>query len=194
MKPLTRTFSANSIILLLVALMISLAGWGQNKTEITKSYNNFLKNYPGFSTNSIKTIQIVSSGTTKGGKTIFMLTVDKSKYKQALPASFNVSINNTVVKAIDTGKYPDESAGDGIFTIVGSPKGNFNTTETYLIQKGILTPVIPSGSETAKLTWKCKAKLSTNCPNCRGPIFGGPCVVCVVIDCEVIWEGTVFDW
>ena len=102
---------------------------------------------------NFETLKIVSSNSSKEKKVFLTLSVTKNTKGRALPASFNVAINNVLVRAADTGKYPDTKGGDGIYTISGKPTfaDPLSTNEVYKISSGQLTPVTSSNTETPRI-------------------------------------------
>lgn len=180
------SFLSPAIITFTVLSLIVKDTRGQSVIEVEKKYNAL---YVNLQVDEIS-LEEVKIGK-KGSGTIMMVTLKKVSKAEKHPPYIIISVNDQVVILHDNGAYPDKVAGDGKFSVFAkSPAGNNPTTISYVKRGNELIPQPGANNEKIKIV--CKAKVTTDCPpGCRGGIFGGPCILCVKVECELIFE-TVF--
>ena len=192
MKPSSKATAKITLFVSLLIVAFLSIGFGQSRNVTKKKFISPAETSHDFSIDDLDTLKILSAN--RKDRKIF-LTVSLTREflaKFSPPPSLKISINGKVAQVFDTGKYPDVKGGDGIYTIAGKP--NFIETtaiqEVYAIKNGGLTPVFSADTHSERFVWKCRGRITTNCPpDCKSIIFKQPCIVCIVFDCSITWEG-----
>lgn len=130
----------------------------------------------------VKTVE-VRNVTPRGGKNIALEIAINPPPGVKLPRGISALVNGGQVHLYDDGRWPDERAGDGVYSAAAATKNGqpLNDKATLRLQSNSLfepSALAPKFSCTLKIV---------ECPsNCKSSIFQTRCVVCISVqDCEL---------
>jgi len=129
----------------------------------------------------VKTVE-VRNVTPRGGKNVALDIAINPPPGVKLPRGISAVVNGRQVHLYDDGRWPDERAGDGVYSAAASTKDGqpLKDKATLRLQRSTFGPTTfaPKISCTLKIV---------ECPtNCKSAIFQTRCVICISVqDCEL---------
>jgi len=107
------------------------------------------------------------------------VTFETEAGNQKLPKTFVAMINGQEVQLTNM--------GNGLFAGIvkmDEPAETVNVRKTRIVN-GKTMPAA-AGSAPQPRTFECTIETVDCPPNCKGDIFGGPCIICLKITCKIV--------
>ena len=118
--------------------------------------------------------------TPRNGKNVALSITVTPPVGVKLPREISASVNEKQVDFHDDGRWPDERAGDGVYSIAAATKSGepLNEKTTLRVKSNSHHAAAPNISCTLKVV---------ECPSsCKSVVTGSKCVICFKIEsCEI---------